>query len=60
MVQVKVRAFKNGGLYVPVKKSDGFREGDMVEVTGGSIEKPMTRTEIEELIERKISEARRY
>lgn len=45
-----VKKFGAGGLHVVLKKSDGFAEGDVVEIRG----KHQTETEMEKMVRRLI------
>lgn len=44
----KIKKFGSGGLHIVLKKSDGFAEGDVVEIRS----KHQTETELEKMVKR--------
>ncbi len=44
----KIKKFGSGGLHIVLKKSDGFQEGDVVNIVG----KHQTETELEKIVKR--------
>ncbi|MBU0586303.1 hypothetical protein KJ780_02225 [Candidatus Micrarchaeota archaeon] len=48
MAFYKIKKFGSGGLHIVLKKSDGFREGDVVNI----VSKHQTETELEKMVKK--------